>query len=198
VIRDSIRISYFELGRIHYQYGFLSDAIKNWSRSLDYANNEEDLFNITYHLAQASFENQSNIYLIKYAGEAEARERALSKGSSRTAQVKTLDALASLQNENFKDAVVKFCNTVNVSDDGTQFNEFVLNKDIAYYVVIGSLHSLNRGEIKNLILNGSSYKALMESTNDERGAGVQVSDVIENFLNGRYMDYQRQIAFIAS
>lgn len=75
IIRDSIRITYFELGRIHYSFGFLSEAIKAWSRSLDYATAEEDLFNITYHLAQVAFENQSNVYLSKYAGEAEARER---------------------------------------------------------------------------------------------------------------------------
>jgi hypothetical protein len=51
IIRDSIRLSYFDLGGIHYRFGFLSEAIKAWSRSLDYATQEEDLFNVTYHLA---------------------------------------------------------------------------------------------------------------------------------------------------
>lgn len=57
IIRDSIRLTYFELGNVHYQYGFLTEAIKAWSRSLDYATGEEDLFNISYQLAKASFEN---------------------------------------------------------------------------------------------------------------------------------------------
>lgn len=36
----------------------------------------------------------------------------------------------------------------------------------------------------------------MEST--VSGEGVNVSDAIENFLNGRYMDFQKQIEVIAS
>jgi COP9 signalosome complex subunit 1 len=44
---------------VHYQYGFLNEAIKAWSRSLDYATAEEDLFNISFNLAKVSFEAQS-------------------------------------------------------------------------------------------------------------------------------------------
>lgn len=84
VIRDSIRLTYFELGSFHYQYGFLNEAIKAWGRSLDYATAEEDLFNISYHLAKAAFEAQSLGFFSKYAGEAEARERSLSKTSHKT------------------------------------------------------------------------------------------------------------------
>jgi COP9 signalosome complex subunit 1 len=194
IIRDSIRISYFELGRIHYQFGFLSEAVKAWCRSLDYATQEEDLFNVTYHLAQAAFENQSPIYLTKYAGEAEARERTLGKQTNKTMQVKVLDALSSLQSDNLKDAAIRMANNIQVTDESA-LTEFVRAKDLAFYIVICSLHSLNRKEIKTHILSAPGYKALMESTND--GGSINLSDVIENFLNGRYMDYQSQINEIA-
>lgn len=96
MIRDSIRLTYFELGSFHYQYGFLNEAIKAWGRSLDYATAEEDLFNISYHLAKASYEAQSGSFFSKYAGEAEARDRTLSKPSQKTLQVKVLEALSAL------------------------------------------------------------------------------------------------------
>ena len=75
LLRDSMRLAFFELGKIHYAFGFLSESIKAWARSHDFATSEEDLFNVSYTVAQAAFENQSSPYLAKYAGEAEARER---------------------------------------------------------------------------------------------------------------------------
>lgn len=35
MIKDSLRLSYLELGQIHYKYGFFNDAIKSWARSID-------------------------------------------------------------------------------------------------------------------------------------------------------------------
>jgi len=137
-------------------------------------------------LAQAAFENQSPIYLCKYAGEAEARERTLGKATNKTMQVKVLDALSSLQQDNLRDAAIRMANNIQVTDEGA-LTEFVRAKDLAFYIVICSLHSLSRKEIKTQILSAPGFKALMETTNE--GGSVNVSDVIENFLNGRYMEY---------
>lgn len=71
--------------------------------------------------------------------------------------------------------------------------ELVHPRDLAFYVTLCSLHSLNRTELKGLILSAAGFKTLMEGASE-----IGVSDVIENFLNGRYMDYQRQMATIAS
>lgn len=107
-----------------------------------------------------------------------------------------LDALSALQQENYKEAAIRFANNVTVTDE-VALSEFVRSKDLAFYVVICSLHSLSRKEIKEFILSAPGYKALMESTS-EGGSSISVSDVIENFLNGRYMEYQTQINAIAS
>lgn len=52
-----MRLAFFELGKIHYGFGFLGEAIKAWARSHDFATSEEDLFNISFTIAQAAFEN---------------------------------------------------------------------------------------------------------------------------------------------
>jgi COP9 signalosome complex subunit 1 len=130
----------------------------------------------------------------KYAGEAEARERALGKQTNKTMQVKVMEALSFMQQDQMKEAAIRIANQVTVTDE-LALSEFVRAKDLAYYLVICALHSLTRKEIKQHILSAPGYKALMDSTN----YGVlNVSDVIENFLNGRYMDYQAQINTISS
>ena len=75
LLRDSMRIAFNELGHIHYNFGFLNEAIKAWSRSHDFSTSEDDLLNISSTIAQASFEYQSTAFLSKYAGEADARDK---------------------------------------------------------------------------------------------------------------------------
>lgn len=48
MLKDSLRLAFFELGNIHYQYGYLNEAIRQWSKSYDFSNNEEDLFKVAY------------------------------------------------------------------------------------------------------------------------------------------------------
>ena len=67
-------------------------------------------------------------------------------------------------------------------------------------MILCSLHSLSRSEIKTKILAASGFKNLMEMTgggsSDSHSNGIE--EVSENFLNGRYMDFQRQVSQIAS
>ena len=68
---------------------------------------------MAFTIAKAAFEHQATPYLAKYAGEADARDKG--KVSSKSVQVKILDALASLALENYKDAAIKLT-TINITD----------------------------------------------------------------------------------
>jgi len=50
----------------------------------------------------------STAFLCKYAGEADARDKG--KNPTKTTQIKALDALASMAQENWKDAAIKLVN----------------------------------------------------------------------------------------
>lgn len=100
-----MRIAFYELGKIHYTFGFLNEAIKTWIRSHDFSTAEEDLFNVSFTIAQAAFENMATPYHSKFAGEADARDKC--KNIPKTVQIKVLDALASLAMENYRDAAIK-------------------------------------------------------------------------------------------
>lgn len=135
-----MRIAFFELGKIHYSFGFLNEAVKTWIRAHDFSTSEDDLYNVSSQIAQASFENSVSPYLSKYAGEAEARDKG--KSQSKTLQVKVLDALGSLAFENYKDAAVKLTN-ISITDESALL-ELLRPQDLALYVVICSLKSLTR------------------------------------------------------
>ena len=57
---------------------------------------------MAFQIAQCSFEALSSSYLVKYAGEADARDKL--KSPSKTMQIKVLDGIASLAADNFKEA----------------------------------------------------------------------------------------------
>jgi len=78
--------------------------------------------------------------------------------------------------------------------DVQAISEFARPQDLAFYVVICTLKSLNRSDIKNTIMQASGFKTLMERSS----SSGNLEDVLENFLNGHYMDFQRQIAQIMS
>lgn len=109
-----MRIAFNELGKIHYQYGFLNEAIKAWVKSHDFSTSEEDLFTMAFQIAQAAIESQSPSYLNKYSGEADARDK--QKNPSRTMLIKTLDGLSSLLSENYKDAALRLP-AINITDE---------------------------------------------------------------------------------
>mmetsp|Transcript_3698 Transcript_3698/g.3632 ORF Transcript_3698/g.3632 Transcript_3698/m.3632 type:complete len:114 (-) Transcript_3698:647-988(-) len=109
-----MRIAFLELGHIHYKFGFLNDSIKAWNKSHDFSQSEEDLFNIAFQIAQVSFEIQNNSYLMKYSGEADARDK--QKDPFKTMIIKILDSLSSLQFDNMKQASLKLA-SVSLTDD---------------------------------------------------------------------------------
>lgn len=99
LLRDSMRIAFNELGRTHYNFGQLQDAIKAWVKSHDFSTQEEDLFGLALQIAQVGLENNSANYVVKYSGEADARDKL--KNPSKTIQIKVLDGLGSIMNENY-------------------------------------------------------------------------------------------------
>lgn len=109
-----MRIAFFELGKIHYTYGYTGEAIKSWIKSHDFSQSDEDLFNIAFQIAQAAFEVQSSSYLMKFSGEADARDK--NKNPHKTMMIKVLDALSCLMFDNFKEASLRL-SSISLTDD---------------------------------------------------------------------------------
>lgn len=142
---------------------------------------------MSYQIAQAAFEAGMQPALIKYSGEAEARDKG--KNSQITSQVKVMEALGLLMQENYRVAAQRL---VNIStSEASALTQFATTQDLAYYIILTSLQSLSRSELKKLILSASYYSSLME-------AAPSASDLIENFLNGRYTEFQQSLVQVVS
>jgi hypothetical protein len=87
-----------------------------------------------------------------------------------------------LAQENYKDAAIKLTNVTII--DEPSISSIATPRDLAFYVIISSLKSMTRAEIKSQILSASGFKNLMEMA-----GSPNTEDVLENFLNGRYMDF---------
>ena len=94
--------------------------------------------------------------------------------------IKLLDGLAYLFIENFREASIRLSN-ISLIDDPV-LTKFATPTDIAFYITIASLVSLNRKELRDQILQSSQFKNLMEVV-------PETSDIIENYLNGKYLDF---------
>ena len=55
LIKDSLRISYKELGSIHYNHGFIQEANKEWIKSFDMSIQDEDIFHMACLIAKSAF-----------------------------------------------------------------------------------------------------------------------------------------------
>ena len=139
-----MRIAFSELGNIHYQYGYVNEAIKAWIKSHDFSQSPEDLFNLAFQIASAAFEAQNTAYLIKFTGEADARDKG--KNPARTMMIKILDGLACLMVENFKEAAIRLAN-VNIVE-GNDIYKLLTPTDLAYYITLSSLSSLDRKSLR--------------------------------------------------
>jgi hypothetical protein len=92
----------------------LNEAIKAWVKSHDFSTSEDDLFAMAFQIAQVAFESMSTSYLIKYSGEAEARDKL--KNPTKTMLIKTLDGIASLLSDNYKKAANRFAD-ISITDE---------------------------------------------------------------------------------
>jgi COP9 signalosome complex subunit 1 len=139
-----MRIAFSELGKIHYTYGYVNEAIKAWIKSHDFSQQEEDLYTTSYQIAQAAYESQNVSYLMKYSAEADARDK--QKNQVKTMIIKILDGMGTLFVDNMKETAIRLAN-VSIVDDPTIY-QVCTPHDIAFYVTLCSLASLDRKELR--------------------------------------------------
>mmetsp|Transcript_16056 Transcript_16056/g.27077 ORF Transcript_16056/g.27077 Transcript_16056/m.27077 type:complete len:117 (-) Transcript_16056:758-1108(-) len=74
LIKDSLRISYKEMGRIYYNAGELHSACQCWVKSLDLATLQEDIFNMNLQLALTAFHQTHDYRIAKFSQDAISKD----------------------------------------------------------------------------------------------------------------------------
>ena len=88
---------------------------------------------------------------MKFSAEADARDK--QKNQAKTMVIKILDGMGSLFVDNFKEAAIRLAN-VSIVDDPS-ISKICTPHDIAFYVTLCSLSSLDRKELRRHILSSS-------------------------------------------
>ena len=81
----------------------------------------------------------------------------------------------------------KFSGMTIVSIEGVaELNNVLTQEELAYYVVLSSLATLTRNELRESVITNSSILSLLETVPD-------TNDILDNFMMGRYELFQRQL-----
>jgi len=81
----------------------------------------------------------------------------------------------------------KFSGMQIVSIDGVpELNNVLTQEELAYYVVLSSLATLTRNELRESVITNSSILSMLETIPD-------TNDILDNFMMGRYETFQRQL-----
>ena len=74
-----------------------------------------------------------------------------------------------------------------VSIEGVaELNNVLTQEELAYYVVLSSLATLTRNELRESVITNSTILSLLETVPD-------TNDILDNFMMGRYEMFQRQL-----
>ena len=175
MVKESIRLSYNDIGDFHYERGNLSEAMKSFCRTRDYCATPQHhmdmwvkLINISMDLAQLG---NVNFYITKADGV--AGEVAI------TAKFKAAGALLLLIEGQYKSAARKFLD-VGVCLGGS-YSTLITTEDVVVYGVLCALATLDRSEIRQKVLENSVFKSFL-------GLVPDMKAFVNDFFAGKYGD----------
>ena len=71
-------------------------------------------------------------------------------------------------------------------DDLPEIRSTLTTEELSYYVVLSTLATLTRSELRESVITNSSILSMLETIPD-------TNDILDNFMMGRYEAFQRQL-----
>jgi COP9 signalosome complex subunit 1 len=175
MVKESMRLSYNDIGDLHYQRGNLPETMKSYLRTRDYCTTPKHNLDMWVRLISVSIDSGQfgnvNFYITK-------AENAGGDGAG-CAKIKAAGALVLLVEGQYKSAARKFLE-VGWELGGT-FSSIIAAEDIAVYGTLTALASLDRNEIRKKMLDNSVFKSFLELAPSMR-------KLVNDFFMGKYGD----------
>jgi COP9 signalosome complex subunit 1 len=176
IVKESIRLSYNDIGDLHYERGNLSEAMKSYLRTRDYCTVPKHNAEMCVRVASVSMDlmQYGNVlFYVTKGGDPVVADAVVN------AKLKAASALVMLIEGQYKGAARKFLE-VGIEIGGS-FSSIIAAEDIAMYGTLCALASLERPEIRSTLLENSRFKSFLELTPDVRL-------LVDNFFTGKYGD----------
>lgn len=175
MVKESIRMGFFDLGDHYYNCGDLNNALKYYTRARDYCTVSKHLVNLCLNVIKVSIEMKSWSSVLNYVSKAESTPD-VSKDANAMGQLKCCSALAQLALRSYKEAARLF---LLVPFEHSNFPEIITSRDIAVYGGLCALASFDRQDLKRRVMENMDFKNFLELV-------PEVRELIKAFYYSRY------------
>ncbi|ETW05990.1 hypothetical protein H310_03609 [Aphanomyces invadans] len=180
MIKESIRIGHNDLGEFYYRTGDLANSLRSYIQARDYCTTEKHIVDMCFNVIKASIhlKNYSNAY--NYLVKLEQSIGGTSIGESDPtvqAQTAATFGLVHFCSKKYHAAALKFveCQV----DIGDKYNEVIHAEDVAVLGGLCAVATFSRAELKEHVVQNSSFKAYLELV-------PRLREFITAFYDGNY------------
>ncbi|TDH65779.1 hypothetical protein CCR75_001338 [Bremia lactucae] len=159
MIKESIRMGHDDLGNFYYELGDLPAALKSFAQARDYCTTDKHIIEMCLNVSKVAlhmghFGHVTN-YLTKLEHVSTSQSDVILKS-----KIASAFGLVALHDKKYHTAASKFIECS--AEIGASYNEVLHAEDIALYGGICALASFTREELKEKVMNNSSFKAFLE------------------------------------
>ena len=173
MVKESIRLSYNDIGDLHYDRGNLNEAMKSYLRARDYCTLPKHTFDMCVRVASVCFDLGQYRNVMNYVSKAEECDGDVLV----RAKLNAAAALVMLIEGHYKGAARKFLEVD--CELGGNYATIIAAEDVALYGTLCALASLDRTELRKTLYENGNFKSFLELTPDVRALS-------QNFMNGKY------------
>lgn len=175
MIKESIRIALNDLGNYYLDRGNLIEAIKTYGRTRDFSSMPKHSDEYCINLVTVSIAMDKIMNIANYIGKIDEIETSLIvKDKLRIAK-----ALFFLYQSNYEQCARSFLSIQHSTSSEHQYPEVISSHDIAIFTTLCSLATLNRINIRKLLLDNREFKGILDC--------VPLTRILLNeFLEGKY------------
>jgi COP9 signalosome complex subunit 1 len=175
MIKESIRVALNDLGDYYLQRGNLVEAIKSYARTRDFSSMPKHTDEYSLNLIITSIGMDKIMNIANYIGKIDDPDTSLAVKD----KLRIVKALLFLSQSNYEQCAKTFLSITSCENILYQFPQVISTHDIAIYTTLCSLATLNRNQIRKLLLENREFKSILDC--------VPLTRILLNeFLEGKY------------
>ncbi|KAF1775540.1 COP9 signalosome complex subunit 1 [Phytophthora cactorum] len=159
MIKESIRMGHNDLGDFYYELGDLASALKSFAQARDYCTTDKHIIEMCLNVSKVALHMRNFGHVTNYLTKLEQVSSSQSDPILKS-KIASAFGLVALHDKNYHGAASKFIECS--AEIGASYNEVLHAEDIALYGGICALASFKREELKEKVINNSSFKAFLE------------------------------------
>ncbi|ETL94579.1 hypothetical protein L917_07486 [Phytophthora nicotianae] len=159
MIKESIRMGHNDLGDFYYELGDLASALKSFAQARDYCTTDKHIIEMCLNVSKVALHMRNFGHVTNYLTKLEQVSTSQSDPILKS-KIASAFGLVALHDKNYHGAASKFIECS--AEIGASYNEVLHAEDIALYGGICALASFKREELKEKVINNSSFKAFLE------------------------------------